>query len=171
MGQLEYSLTNEDYLAFNRYAAERNPVIVAQARRIRTTGTLVAAAVGAVAFWLVSREVLTTALMTAAVAAAMWFIWPRTYRRAITSQLSRLAKAGDLGRLGETVLTWDDEGLTEAAAASQAMVGWERVRRIEETAAHLFVFTGDLEALVVPKRAGAGVADLVRVFQARLNAG
>lgn len=170
MGRLEYSLTNEDYIAFNQYAAKHNPVIAEQSRRVRATGTIVAAVGGVVAFWLISREVFTTVLMAAAVAAAMWFIWPRTHRRAITSQLNRLAKAGDLGRVGETVLTWDDQGLTEAATASQAMVGWPRVRRIEETTQHLFVFVGDLEALIVPKRAGAGVAELTHFAQGRLAA-
>ena len=167
MGRLEYTLTNDDYVAFNRYAASHSPVIVAQARRIRTTGTLAAGVVGAVVFWLVSRELLTTVLMTAVAAGMMWFIWPATQRRAVNTQLNKLAKAGELGRLGETGLSWDDSGLVESAAASQAIVGWERVRRVAENAGHLFIFVGDLDALVVPKRAGAGVAELARFAQAR----
>lgn len=170
MGRLEYTLTNDDYIAFNRYAAKHNPAIVAQARRVRVTGTLATMVVGAVTFWLISQEALTTLLMTAAVTGVMWSVWPSSHRRAINAQLNRLAKEGDLGRLGETVLTWDDEGLTEAATASRAIVGWEGVRRLEETAQHLFVFTGDLEALIVPKRAGPAVADLVAVAQAKLAA-
>lgn len=160
MGRLEYTLTNDDYIAFNRYAATHNPVIVAQSRRIRATGTLAVVVLAGVAFWLVSHEVLATVALTAAAAGVMWFIWPSTQRRAINAQLSKLAKAGDLGRLGPTVLTWDDDGLTESATASRAVVGWERVRRVEETAGHLFVFAGELEALIVPKRAGDGVAEL-----------
>ena len=72
MGRLEYSLTNEDYIAFNQYAAKHNPVIAEQSRRVRATGTIVAAVGGVVAFWLISREVFTTVLMAAAVAAAPW---------------------------------------------------------------------------------------------------
>ncbi|MGC4154171.1 MAG: YcxB family protein [Propionicimonas sp.] len=171
MGRLEYTLTNDDYIAFNQYAARHTPAIVAQSRRIRTTGTLAAGVMAAVVFWLVSKELLTTVAMTAAAAGMMWFIWPSTQRRAVNAQLNRLAKDGDLGRLGETVLTWDDHALTEAATASQAVVGWERVRRIEETAQHLFIFTGDLEALIVPKRAGNTAAELARVVRAVLAAG
>ncbi len=169
MGRLEYTLTNDDYIAFNQYAAKHTPAIVAQARRIRTTGTLAAAVMAAVVFWLVSGELFTTVLMTSAAGAVMWFIWPSTQRRSVNAQLNRLAKAGELGRLGATVLTWDADGLTEAATSSRALVGWDRVRRIEATAQHVFVFTGDLEALIVPKRAGAGVAELVRFAQVRLT--
>lgn len=171
MGRLEYSLTNDDYVAFNQYAAKHTPAIVAQSRRIRATGTLAAAVMAAVVFWLVSGELFTAALMTGAAAGVMWFIWPSTQRRAVNAQLNRLAKAGDLGRLGATVLTWDDDGLTETATASRAIVGWDHVRRVEETAQHLFVFTGDLEALIVPKRAGEATAELARVVRARLGAG
>ena len=171
MGRLEYTLTNEDYVAFNHYAARHTPAIMAQARRIRTTGTAAAAVMAAVVFWLLSGELLTTLLTTVAAAAVMWFVWPSAQRRAINSQLNRLAKAGDLGRLGATVLTWDADGLTETALASRATVGWERVRRVEETAQHILIFTGDLEALIVPKRAGDGVAELARFARARLAAG
>jgi hypothetical protein len=171
MGRLEYTLTNDDYVAFNQYAAKHTPAIVAQARRIRTTGTLAAGVMAAVVFWLVSRELLTTVLMTAAAAGMMWFIWPGAQRRAVNTQLNKLAKAGDLGRLGETVLTWDESGLVESAVASQAIVGWERVRRVAETAEHLFVFIGDLDALIVPKRAGQAVAELARFAQVRVATG
>lgn len=171
MGRLEYTLTNDDYIAFNQYAAKHTPAIVGQSRRIRTTGTLAAAVMAAVVFWLVSHDVATAVLMTAAAAGVMWFIWPATQRRAVDAQLNRLAKTGELGRLGATVLTWDSDGLTESATASRAIVGWERVRRVEETAQHLFVFTGDLEALIVPKRAGDGAAELGRIARARLAAG
>lgn len=170
MGRLEYTLTNDDYIAFNRYAATHNPAIVAQSRRIRTTGTLAAAVMAAVVFWLVSHDAATAVLMTVAAGGVMWFIWPTTQRRALNAQLNRLAKTGELGRLGATVLTWDSDGLTESATASRASVGWERVRRVEETAQHLFVFAGDLEALIVPKRAGAGVAELGRRVQEELIA-
>ncbi|MCA0253666.1 MAG: YcxB family protein [Actinobacteria bacterium] len=171
MGRLEYTLTNDDYVAFNRYAAKSSPMILAQSHRIRTTGTLAAAVMAAVVFWFLSREPFTALLMTAAAAGVMWFIWPAIQRRAVNVQLNQLARAGDLGRLGETVLTWDERGITEAATASQAVVGWERVRRVEESGQHLYVFTGDLEALIVPKRAGAGVAELARFTQGKLAAG
>ena len=171
MGRLEYTLTNDDYVAFNRYAARHAPAIVAQSRRIRRTGTVVAAAAAAVAFWLISGELFTMLLMTVAAAAVMWFIWPVVQRRTVDAQLNRLARTGELGRLGATVLTWDEAGLTEAATASHAAVGWERIRRIGETDRHLFLFTGDLEALIVPKAAGDGVAELARFAQARLAGG
>ena len=69
------------------------------------------------------------------------------------------------------MLTWDESGLVESAVASQAIVGWERVRRVAETAEHLFVFIGDLDALIVPKRAGQAVAELARFAQVRVATG
>lgn len=167
MDRLEYSLTNDDYLAFNRYAATHHTTIGAYARRVRVNGTVAAGLLALIVFWLVSQDPFLTAITTILAAGVMWMLWPWAQRRAIDSQLNKLAKTGDLGRLGDTVLTWDDSGLTESAAASQAIVGWERVRRVEETASHVFIFLGELEALIVPKRAGAGVAELVRAAQAR----
>lgn len=171
MGRLEYTLTNDDYVAFNQHAARSAPALLAQARRVRVTGTLLISVLAVVVFWFVSREWATTLLMTVVLAAVMWFSWPPIQRRTIEAQLRRIAKSGELGRLGATTLTWDRNGITETATASQAVAGWERLRRVEETPDHLFLFLGELEALVVPKRAGDGVDDLARFARARLATG
>ena len=165
MNRLEYDLTNDDYVAFNERVARTAPGVVDQYRRIRMIGTVATA----VAIGLLVREPVEALVMAALVGTVMWFAFVPIVRRSMRAQLRRLAKAGNLGRLGPTVLTWDPYGITESATDSEASVGWPRVTRIDETDDHLFVFTGDLEALVVPRRAGADVAELAVYARTQLE--
>jgi hypothetical protein len=171
MGRLEYDLTNDDYIAFNRHLARTSPTIQAQLVRAQRMGGFVTLGVGAALVWLLTRNLMITVIAVAAVTVTTWFMWSSLYRRTLDAQLKRMARTGDLGRLGATVLTWDENGLTESAADSQAIVGWPRLQGVEETDQHLFLMLGDLEALVVPRRAGAEVAALAAAAQTKLAVG
>lgn len=169
--RLEYELTNDDYLAFNRHLARTSPTVLAQVERARRVVVASAVGIGLAVLWLATRELILSVVATAIATAVMWLTWTALHHRNMDAQLRRMARKGDLGRLGPTVLTWDDRRITESATASQAIVGWQRVQRVEETEQHLFLMLGDLEALVVPKRAGAGVAELAVFARTKLAIG
>ena len=171
VGRLEYSLTSDDYLAFNLFVATALPPYADQARRVRVIGaTVVPLAVG-ITLWVMERNLVASLLAAAAGAAVLWFTWPGFHSWSVTRRLKRIASTSGLGRTGATTLSWDERGVTEAAKASRAEVGWERLERVEETPRHVFLFVGPQEALIVPKRAGDGVAELAGHARSRLGAG
>lgn len=170
MGQLNYDLTDDDYLAFNQHAAVSAPALADQARRVRIIGVVVVPLLVGIVMWAVERNPPFALLLAGIAAAVTWFSWPRVHRWAVTSQLRRVAATSGLGRTGATRLGWDEATITEAATSSRATVGWDRLERVEETPDHLFLFVGPLEGLIVPKRAGDGVAELARYARERLAA-
>lgn len=169
MGSLEYTLGNDDYIAFNSHVAFTSPAFRAQSQRVRATGTIAAAATAALVLWLLDRNVAGALIMAAAVALSMWLSWPWIHRRTTISQLKRVASKGDLGRTGPVQLGWDETGLHEDVPGGRSTADWSRLRRVGETKDHLFLFLGDLEALIVPKRAGSGVAELAAFARARAS--
>ena len=169
MGRLTYSLTGDDYLAFNQFVATTLPPYAEQARRVRVIGaTVVPLAVG-IALWVMERNLVASLLAAAVGAGVLWFTWPGFHRWSVTSRLKRIASTSGLGRTGATTLAWDEERVIEAAKASRAEVGWERLERVEETPRHLFLFVGPQEALIVPKRAGDAVGELAGYARTRLG--
>ena len=171
MGRLAYSLTSDDYLAFNQFVATALPPYADQARRMRLIGaTVVPLAVG-ITLWVMERNLVASLLAAAVGAAVLWFTWPGFHRWSVTSRLKRLARTSGLGRTGATTLSWDEQQVTEAARASRAEVGWERLERVAETPGHVFLFVGPQEALIVPKRAGDGGAELAGYARSRLASG
>lgn len=171
MGRLTYALTSDDYLAFNQYVATTLPPFADQARRVRVVGATVVPLVVAIALWAIDRNVVAALAAAAVAAAILWFTWPAFHRWSLTSRLKRIAATSGLGRTGATTLSWDGQRVTEAAKASRAEVGWERLERVEETGRHLFLFVGPQEALIVPKRAGDGVGELAAYARTRLGGG
>ena len=171
MRTLRYSLTSDDYLAFNEYVATSLPPYADQARQVRVAGAIAVPLAVGITLWAVERNLVASVLAAAVAAAILWFTWPGFHRWSVISRLKRLAAASDLGRTGATTLSWDEDRVTEAAKASRAEVGWERLERVAETPRHLFLFVGPQEALIVPKRAGDDVGVLAGYARNRLAGG
>lgn len=171
MGQLEYDLVDDDYIAYNLHLAATSPAIRRQIDRGRWIGTVVVVVLGTAVFGLLEGAWVTGLVLGVVVAVVMWFGWPRFARRSVTAQLRRLSRQGALGRTGPVRLRWDDTGLHEDAIGASATAEWSRVDRVEETAEHLFLFLGPLEALVVPRRAGGAVVTLAQEARTRTAQG
>ena len=171
MRTLKYSLTSDDYVAFNEYVATSMPPYADQARRARVVGATMVPLVVGIALWVLERNLLASVIGAAVASVILWFTWPGFHRWSVASRLKRLASSGELGRTGATTLAWDEERVTEAARASRAEIGWERLERVAETPKHLFLFVGAQEALIVPKRAGEDTAELAGYARARLDGG
>lgn len=156
---LHYVLTNDDYRAFNHYAYDHAPGFAAVIARQRVIYTILFALITLIAtlplepWWLFLP-------VTAAVALVIWLVWPRLIHGSIDGQLKRATGAGDLARTGPVWLRWDAERVYEDLQGLGSYVDWGRIERIGETPEHLFLMIGQVEAIIVPRRAGAGVAEV-----------
>lgn len=166
MGELVYELTNDDYVAFNHYAYDNAEAFVKYGLRQRILFTACFAVITLTGGWVV--ELWLALIAALGVAAVVWFSWPWLMHRSIESQLKRVSSSGNVGRTGPVWLRWDAERLTEDFHGYGTYVQWWRIERVGETADHLFLFLGQLDAVLIPKRAGAGVADLAGYARSRV---
>ncbi|HET6350934.1 MAG TPA: hypothetical protein VFG89_02240 [Coriobacteriia bacterium] len=108
------------------------------------------------------------ALITASVGALLAVLLaPWLWRRHARSKVLRLARENALGTPGYHRLRVDKEGLTDEGPDGAIGATWDRLQRVEQLSRHLLVFTGLVEAIVIPRTVGdARIADLMRLVEA-----
>ncbi|MGC3994942.1 MAG: YcxB family protein [Propionicimonas sp.] len=155
MGWFGFVLTNDDYVAFTRHAYSELPGYSAINRRARI-GMALLPLVFAVVFLVLLDDPLT-AIVGVAFATMVWFGWPWAVRHSVTTQLRQVATVGDLGYVGPVRLGWDANRVWQDFAGGGCYADWSRIRQVDETPDHLFLVLGETDAMIVPRRAGAGV--------------
>jgi len=92
------------------------------------------------------------------VSSAFWVIaYPRYYRWVIKRNTRRNYSEGhNRGIVGEHVIVIDPEGVKEVSEVGESTTVWSGIERVEENDNYLFLYTGPIQAHVIPKR---GFAD------------
>ena len=159
MGRLDYVLTDDDYIALARHEQVNGPGFAANLRQQRWIMTLVPPITFAILGLLTDslQYLLPAGVLLGGV---LWFGFPSLYDQLVSRQLHAVAKRGGLGRTGPVVLTWDQWRLHENFVGMGGYVDWTRFIRVDESAEHVFLLVGNADGVIVPKRAGAGVAAL-----------
>ena len=70
----------------------------------------------------------------------------------VSSQLKKLHHDQIKDLVGPATLTYDDKGIHLHKGSINHDLLWEDILRIETTEDHLFLYTGEIDAIVVPKR-------------------
>lgn len=150
--QFEYTLTAEDYIAFNAHAARVSEQLKMLAARQRTLCTVLVLVVVPVLIGVLVHD-WTGGVVTGALAsAATWFGYPHLSHWVTGRTLRRLAAHDGLGPAGTARLEIDDAGLREELAGTTTSISWDSVDRIDETAEHAFVFVTAVAGIIVPLR-------------------
>ncbi len=88
----------------------------------------------------------------AAMAAVAFTLGPALERRSLDKEVHQTWQAS--GRhLGHQQLHLTEEAIVHRSSRGELRHAWSEVRRVARTDAHLFLFLGEAEALVVPGRA------------------
>ena len=164
---LEFEITGEDLVAYNVYGATTAPAAKKQSARYRVWLSL--AVLVALTILIASDGSWFEGVVFGLVGAAvLWLVWPRLWTWMTRSNVLRHAKTGGLGTPGPCRIWVDEYGIHDATPNGASSVTWQGIDRIEENASHVFVFTGPLQAYVIPKRIGETV---VRDFVSAVRAG
>lgn len=165
--EFEYNLTGGDYVAYNLFVVNNLPVGVKQFQRYRIWLTALVA-VACLAFVVIVFDRLVAGLIAAAIGALLaWLLARWSWRRQARSSVVRMAGEDGLGTPGLHRLSLDDEGIREEGPSRVTTATWDRLVRLEQTSEHLFIFTGPVEAFVIPRAVGANkIAKLIGVVKA-----
>jgi hypothetical protein len=164
---LEFDITGEDLVEYNVYAATTAPAARKQSALYRVWLSL-AVLVALTVLVAIDGNWLEGVVAGLVAAAVLWLVWPRLWAWMIRSNVLRHAKTGGLGTPGPCRMWIDAYGIHDATPNGASSVTWQGIDRIEETASHVFVFTGPLQAYVIPKRVGESAA---RDFVSAVRAG
>lgn len=152
MQSLDYTLTPQDYIAFNLYVMTRLPFGRRQRRSYRWALSLLTLFVGTGVIWLLSRD-LSEALTVGVVSSvAIWLLAPWLWRLQLRRNFKRLSKDSGLGAEGAHRIGLDDSGLHESSPIGTTDVPWTSVARVEETDGYVYIFVGPIQAFILPLR-------------------
>lgn len=178
---IEFTLTPADLAAYYALQARESGEEASRLHRTRLAGAWLAGGAAYLAAFLAStlplllgRQLLLAALLElvdiAVGVAVGWWEW-RTGRVAhglLTRRYRLKARVALEQGPAHRRLWLADDGLRIASGDRSARVAWPAITRISETDDHVFVHTGEV-AHVIPRRAGAGVADLVEGIRSRTD--
>lgn len=171
---LEYTLTPADLAAFAAWRSAEAGDADPRRRRMRVAGAWLAGSLAYVVVFvasalplLVNLQLLSAGLvelLDVAVGVAVgWWEWRRGRVAAWLLARGNLTRGKvALEKSGAARRVWlDADGLNIAAGERASHLDWAGITGVTETDDHVFVHTGAGAAHVIPRRAGAGVADLV----------
>lgn len=164
---LEYEITSDDLVAFNLHAGTTDAAVTKQ-RAISRVGGSAAVLVTLTALLAIEGHWIAGPVVGGVAALVFWMVWPRIWGWLLRRNVLRLAKAGGLGTPGPCRIWVDADGVHEATPYGTSGVAWAGIARIDETATHVFIFIGPVEAYIIPKRIGEAV---VREFVSAVESG
>ena len=149
--QIDYELTVEDAAAFSVYVFRTSPRTKRRLRVMQGFGIL-ATLILAVVWpdWSgVGRFIFTILLLL------LWiFGYPQYYRWAIRrNALKTYSASKSKGVLGKHTVVIEPSGVTETSSVAESKSTWSGIERIEDDSQYVYIFTGPLQAQVIPKRA------------------
>ncbi len=167
--QFEFDLASDDYAAFNMHALSHRPAGVKQLKSYRiSVSVLVATASFAIIGLVLGDPVggLVTGVITGVV---MWFLTPWAWRRQVRSNVRNMSRENGLGTPGRHLIELDETGIREQSPNRTTITTWDKLQQVDETSSHIFIFTGPVEAYMIPRTAGpdeiAGVLTAIRTHR------
>ena len=149
--QIDYELTVEDAAAFSVYLFRTSPRTRRRLRVNQGIGVL-ATLILAVVWpeWSTIERLIFTILLL-----LLWiFGYPQYYRWAVRRNASKAYSATkSKGVLGKHTLVIEPSGVTEKSTVAESKSTWSGIERIEDDSQYVYIFTGPLQAQVIPKRA------------------
>lgn len=145
---LHYSLTQEDYTAFNLYHYQNDKALGPQTSRI---GIWIMAIVLVIMLYIFKAPTMA-ALLVSAIVMIVWFVLaPKVYRLQVTRRLEKQIQQGTFTPLiGQRTLTLLDKGLTLTNPQQTREYDYSQILAIKKDDQRLYLYTGAESALIVP---------------------
>ena len=150
---LQYELTVDDLVAFNRYHCAQSPSV----RRTKYAAMFVVAMMLIAASYLIpaTADVSRGVIFALAIGFAGLFavIFNVTYPASMDRAIRRMCREGaNKGLVGRHELEIDAEGLIERTEFNETRQSWRGVERIGETDDYAFIYISAIMAHVIPRQ-------------------
>jgi hypothetical protein len=161
--QVDYEVTPEDVVAFQRHFLRTSPLARRNRRRAFTSGVVFASIpalmIAALGNWKVAlgAEAIAGAVYLAAYFVVNWFNRRFGFR-----------KQRNLAGIGKQTLIISSEGLVERSATVEIRRNWGRVERTEMTSGYLLIWLNAQSAHVVPLKAFPSLEE-ARLFEGQIR--
>lgn len=150
--EITYKLNDDDILAAQWHFAKSSPTLREAYWRVFVAGPLVALGVLLLLMTIAELSLGFCAFVFILFSLGWCFEWPRQYRRNFMKSLNRILKEGRNPLLKCSFsFEIDNEGLRVKSEMSDSRLVWAAVERVEETADHIYIYIGSMNAHIIPK--------------------
>lgn len=150
MYKFEYELTKADYVEFNLCHAKHSKQVKKMLLIYRVLGPIIILIGG---YYITAYKDLM-GIVIYSIAAVLWAIFfPKIHFKSIERNIKRLIDEGKDTSLFELrKVQIDEKGITEEIIEDGTFKKWNKIVKIETSIDNIFIYTSDLDALIVPRQ-------------------
>lgn len=153
MLEINYNLTEEDYLNFNLFHAKNSKTVTKSLVLQRFLSPIVFL-IAAFVFSRITDGSLVGALIIFSGMGILWIIYyPKYFYSLIARQSKKMLKEGkNDGLLGERYMILSDEGIVDSSVNGETKVKWAGIKKLEEDSDYFYFYNSSVSAYILPKR-------------------
>lgn len=152
--EINYELTEQDFLNFNIHHAENSPSIKKSIFLQRCSGPAIFIIMPFFAtkqtgiplwYWLIIFYTISI----------VWFVlYPRYINGHISRRTLKMLREGKNQNIfGDRSIKLTAEGISEVGSSTEGKISWKSIEGIEETKDYIFIYTSSISAHIIPIRA------------------
>lgn len=149
--EINYNLTEQDFLDFNSYHAKQSPAIKRSILKQRLMGPVIFLIA---AFLAIRRSDVQQSywITLFGITSILWFIfYPKYFYWEISRRTSKTLKKKENAKvLGEKTIRLASGKLKEIGIDNEEIASLDSIEKIEETEKHLFIYISPVSAFIVP---------------------
>lgn len=154
--QIEYTLTEQDFIAFNLHDAKHSKMVKRSLFLQCYIIAIIFFAVPLSSFLLgPSGQVYTELPVIFLLAGIIWIVfYPAYFYKHIERNIKKMLWEGSYKNLfGKHKVQIADEGIIEINNGGETKRNWKGIEKIEENEAYIFIYVSSMSANIVPKHA------------------
>lgn len=152
--EINYELTEKDYLDFNVFHAENSPTIRRSILIQRLIGPVIFLIMPFYATRYTGIPLWYWVIIFGTLGALWYSFYPKYIKWEVSRRTSKLIKEGKDGKiLGNKNIKLTPEGIYGTSLYSEEKVKWDSIERIEETEDYIYIFISSISAFIIPIRA------------------
>ena len=154
MMTLKYTLTSEDYIAFNLYHSQHSQSLRKMIAVQRILPALVFIVFGLfLASWF--QMPFLFALSIYSILALIWILYyPHYFKRTLRKRVSKMLNEKDNRTLlGDYVMILGPEGFESKSNSQETKIEWSGIQSLEVTKDYIFLYNSSISAFILPSSA------------------
>lgn len=151
--ELNYKLTEEDYIDFNVFHAKNSKAVQKQVTIQRLMVPVIYLALAILASVLLDLQFLVI-FIPVLIVNILWFIfYPAYFYRLIKRNSTKMMREGkNDGALGPHTMIFTEDGLREISPKGELTVSWSGIENLGEGDAGFYLYNSGMSALIIPKK-------------------
>lgn len=155
MLQLNYKLTDEDYIEFNEFhQLIHSEVGKRNLFKLRLTGPMISI-LAIVIFILAKAEIMliVTEVITLCIFSIVWAaLTKKIMKRGIRRTILKMKETEGLPFAEETTLNFTEDQIIEITKSQELKVDYKKIEDVCETEKAFYIYISSIQALIIPKR-------------------